>query len=791
MGRFTANNCLIGDGTNSALINGVSGNQVGTTASPINPLLAPLASYGGPTQTMPPFPGSPAVDAGGSTTLANDQRGLPRPAGLFTDIGAVELQTPNLVVTTAADSVAGSLRQLIGQVDVSSTITFTSTLSGATILLTDGQVVLNKNLIIDASALPNGITLNSSGNDRIFVVSAGTTNAVTALNLTGGSTTDTHNGGGAILNNGSLTLTRCSLYNNLTVGDFNNSPGAGGAISSFGSLTLTQCTVARNSSGGGAISTENGKLTLTQCTVSSNSAAGNGGGIFSAQSTLTLDNSIIAGNTDSANGVLADISTLDSTNVQAGTNIIQVISSFGGTSTGTTAINADPLLAPLGNYGGPTLTMLPLPGSPAIDAASVIPELTTDQRGFLRPIGLRPDIGAVEAGNAIPGFGRVVTANSDVIYPYGLAAVSLREAILYATNNPTITFAPGLSGQTITLTNGEIMMSANLTIDASALTNGLTISGGNTSRIFYVNNGQTVSLLGLTLTEGNGAGANASYGGAINNYGNLALTRCTLYNNSAGTEGGAIGNYGGTLTLTNCTLTGNSGFYGGAIANSGGSPTLTFCTLSSNSSSGGGGGAIDNYNSGPLTLADCIIAGNSDSSGTAPDLFMESGSLSAANCLIGDGTNSTLSSGVSGNQVGTTASPINPLLAPLSNYGGPTQTMPPSPGSPAINAGGFTTLATDQRGFPRVFGPSADVGAVEVHSLVTSVADDTTYGALREIILGSAPGAVITFAPGLSGQTITLANGNGVLVLNKNLTIDGSALANGITLNGNGTVGHF
>jgi len=55
------------------------------------------------------------------------------------------------------------------------------------------------------------------------------------------------------------------------------------------------------------------------------------------------------------------------------------------------------MLAPLGDYGGPTRTMPPLPGSPAIDAALVDPLITTGQRGFARPNGPLPDIGAAEA----------------------------------------------------------------------------------------------------------------------------------------------------------------------------------------------------------------------------------------------------------------------------------------------------------------------------------------------------------------------------------------------------------
>jgi hypothetical protein len=56
---------------------------------------------------------------------------------------------------------------------------------------------------------------------------------------------------------------------------------------------------------------------------------------------------------------------------------------------------ADPLLGPLADNGGPTLTHLPLKGSPAIEAGDT--SLTVDQRGVARPVGPADDIGAVEA----------------------------------------------------------------------------------------------------------------------------------------------------------------------------------------------------------------------------------------------------------------------------------------------------------------------------------------------------------------------------------------------------------
>ena len=61
----------------------------------IDPKLGPLTSNGGPTLTMLPKVGSPVIDAGGPTgTIHNDQRSLPRPVGAFSDMGAVERQSP-------------------------------------------------------------------------------------------------------------------------------------------------------------------------------------------------------------------------------------------------------------------------------------------------------------------------------------------------------------------------------------------------------------------------------------------------------------------------------------------------------------------------------------------------------------------------------------------------------------------------------------------------------------------------------------------------------------------------
>lgn len=302
-------------------------------------------------------------------------------------------------------------------------------------------------------------------------------------------------------------------------------------------------------------------------------------------------------------------------------------------------------------------------------------------------------------------------------------AGTLRSVIASALAGDTITFSNSLSGQTILLGGSEIVLGKSLTIDASALPGGVTISGNNASRILFVNSGTTNALLGLTLTGGNGVGAGFNgEGGAIQNRGTLALTRCTLSANSAGVSGGAIFNNAGSLTLTHCTFSTNTAsLWGGALALAGGSCTASFCTFAHNRSLGtlsgiDGGGAIDNYDGTSLTLRACLLAGNTAATGTGPDLWMENGPLSATYCLVGNGADSTLVHGVNGNRVGTGAAPLDAKLAPLGHYGGTTQTMPPLGGSPALDAGDplFSGLGlTDQRGHPRVANSRVDIGAVE------------------------------------------------------------------------------
>jgi len=109
-----------------------------------------------------------------------------------------------------------------------------------------------------------------------------------------------------------------------------------------------------------------------------------------------VTNSILAGNTAGGGGDIYNWAS--STVTIGGTNLVQSFSSSGTTNGSGSILDLPPMLASLGYYGGPTETMPPMPGSPAIDGGNTADAsgIATDQRGYPRVSGARVDIGAVE-----------------------------------------------------------------------------------------------------------------------------------------------------------------------------------------------------------------------------------------------------------------------------------------------------------------------------------------------------------------------------------------------------------
>ena len=155
-----------------------------------------------------------------------------------------------------------------------------------------------------------------------------------------------------------------------------------------------------------------------------------------------------------------------------GGTVTSNFSLFANPDPGVTGSNnlfsTDPMLGPLADNGGPTMTHALLPGSPAIDAGSST-ELT-DQRGapFLRNSGGGVDIGAYER-QTVASLNLVVdTAADESDGDYSAGDLSLREAIGLANGSigaDTITFSPLFdTAQTINLTSQMPTITDDVTI---------------------------------------------------------------------------------------------------------------------------------------------------------------------------------------------------------------------------------------------------------------------------------------------------------------------------------------
>jgi len=417
-------------------------------------------------------------------------------------------------------------------------------------------------------------------------------------------------------------------------------------------------------------------------------------------------------------------------------------------------------LSPLADNGGPTQTIALLAGSAAIDAGNTT--LTTDQRGFKRPSGKAPDIGAFELlqdpAQTAPNF--LVNKTDD--HDDGACTVgdcTLREAINASntaggTNNikfDATAFAAPRKTITLSLASGGTATSlpaiTNTNVTITAPSAGVIVTGTSSSNLFTIQSGN-VTLDGLTIN--NGAMGVSTTGGRT------LVENCTLSRSTFN-----VFNNGGTDTVQNCTLT---GAMSRSINNLSGTLTATNCTISGNTFSTG----VFNNSGATLNLSNSLIAGARPTSGTITDGGFNLASGSAAGAGLQTNSNG------------------NPVLA---DNGGRTQTIALLPSSPAINAGN-SPLRTDQRGSFRPVllpgkanaqgGNGSDIGAFEldqpqaVPNLVVNTTNDHDDGActfgdcsLREAINASntAGGTnAITFDPtvfaaqtfGSRRQTITL-----------------------------------
>lgn len=270
----------------------------------------------------------------------------------------------------------------------------------------------------------------------------------------------------------------------------------------------------------------------------------------------------------------------------------------------------------------------------------------------------------------------------------------------------------------------------------------------STFHLTEANGGDGGDAFGSTCLGGHqaGDGGGARGGAVFADGGSLVINTATFANNSA--NGGDGGDGGQTDGGLNCGMHGAGGLaYGGAITNNNAATVnIKHATISLNNAQAGNtgvnqggankpprlaaegtGGGI-RVGPGGVTLENTIIAVNTAANGAGdntgaptPGPNVDGAVVSNGHNLLGNAAEATGFTGA-GDQTG-----VNPLLAPLADNGGPTQTMALTPGSPAIDAGVAAGASFDQRGRPRTYddpgvanaatSDATDIGAFELQPL--------------------------------------------------------------------------
>ena len=327
--------------------------------------------------------------------------------------GVHSAQANTITVTNRNDSGPGSLRHALKLAINGDTIDATGVVGR--IVLTSGALQITHSVHINGPGAGN-LAVDGNAISSVF--------ENFASNVTISGFTITQANGGAIINQGGLTLRNSSVVSN-----------AGGGIGNFTSntsvpatLTITNCTVSGNSATNGGGIYNLGQIIATATVAISNStlsgnSAFNGGAIFNdavhfASASVSVKNCTISGNSAPNGGVYFSAGFVT---LELGSTILNAGSSGKNISAGTVKsdgynlasfngggflkgpgdkINTNPMLGPLQHNGGPTFTQALLPGSPAIDAGdpNFTPPPFFDQRGpgHARVVNGRIDIGSFE-----------------------------------------------------------------------------------------------------------------------------------------------------------------------------------------------------------------------------------------------------------------------------------------------------------------------------------------------------------------------------------------------------------
>jgi hypothetical protein len=320
------------------------------------------------------------------------------------------------------------------------------------------------------------------------------------------------------------------------------------------------------------------------------------------------------------------------------------------------------------------------------------------------------------------------------------------------------------SGDTIHIAAGAYP--ANLTVDKDltfigAGMNQTLLNGSGAGTVMLIPGAATViNITDLAIANGNG-----EYGGGINNYGKLSLTRVKVTDNIAAYGGGI--NSTGQISMTDSVVRANTANIGGGLSISVNSPTVntfTRVTISGNNITTGYGAGIQIQGTGSMVLTNVTISENAIGSGyaggvvnagtmiyivnstiaynqsdgaTGGGIRNSSGIINIQNTIVANNGSKNCSGSLAsfGNNLDslndcnfiqpTDLRNTDPYLEPLADNGGFTQThaltdaTPLHPQSPAIDAATSCPTTDDQRGISRPQGAYCDIGSYEKIVMLT------------------------------------------------------------------------
>ena len=739
---------------------------------------------------------------------------------------AASARAETVTVTNTSDSGVDSLRAVIAAAGGGDTVAFDSSLNGQTIALTSGAITIDKSLTIDGPGAAQ-LAIDAGHGSQIFTVSGGNL-SISGLTLADGAAPEI---GGAIeqAGTGSLTVSDCTFTGNTAGGaggsaDESNQ-GHGGAIyisPSSGPTSVSESTFSANAAGGpggtgfgsglgsgGAIWDAGESLTVSASTFTDNTAGGNGdggkqsgngaGGAIqkSGGLSLTVSDSEFAGNTAGGDG---------GTELRSGRGIGGAIyvSRPSEQAPSLTVVDSSFSGNAVGGAGGDG----PASGSGAGGAIEHFSE------------GPLTVSGTTFEGNSAGGAGG---AGGTALFSFfgsghgegGAISVAKFASSASVSDSMFIANAAGGDGGSGNSSgrgeggaiNGESGMGP-LTVSGSTFahnTAGGRKGGGSSSGTGV--GGAIESFSSLTITAstftGNAAGGRGGsgegafgFGGAIRNFGNggsLTVSGSTFAENTAGGQGGsgaggaidASSVTGRSASITNTTLVGNEAGGDGASGSGGAievtdmtSVTLASVTIDGNKVGFGGSGAGINSATGAISRAAAVTA----------KATIVSGNTGATNCDAPMASSSYSFEGPSSSDTscGLDLPSADPLLEPLADNGGPTETQALPSFSPAVDAVPVAKCPTkvDQRGEPRPDNGKSvcDVGAFELQD--SPVAPAVTSAAAATFQVGRAGSFTVT-ATGLPRPALSATGAlpSGVSFTDNG---DGTASLSGTPANGSG-----